>query len=60
MSQLAFLDAGLQWRVEAGEVDVVVGAASDDLRLADVFTITSDELFDGASRAFYAASRERT
>ena len=58
MSQLAFLDAGLQWRVEAGEVDVLVGASSDDLRLADMFTITSDELVDGASRAFYATSRE--
>ncbi len=55
MSQLAFVDSALQWRVEAGEVDVFIGASSEDLRLADVFTVTSDLLVDGASRAFYAA-----
>jgi beta-glucosidase len=57
MSQLAFLDADLRWRVEAGAVDILIGASSDDLRLADVVTITADALIDGASRAFYASSR---
>jgi beta-glucosidase len=57
MSQLAFLDAELRWRVEAGEVDILIGASSADLRLADVVTITSDALVDGASRSFYAAAR---
>ena len=57
MSQLAFLDADLRWRVEAGEVDILVGASSDDLRLADTVTLTSDALIDGASRAFYASPR---
>jgi beta-glucosidase len=56
MSQLAFLDADLRWRVEAGEVDILVGASSDDLRLADVVTITADAVIDGGSRAFYAAT----
>lgn len=59
MSQLAFLDAELHWRVEAGEVDILVGSSSDDLRLADVVTITADAMIDGASRAFYASSRVR-
>lgn len=52
MSQLAFLDAELRWRVEAGEVDILVGSSSDDLQLADVVTITADAMIDGASRAF--------
>ncbi len=57
MSQLAFLDADLRWRVEAGDLDILVGAASDDLRLTDVVTITGDAVIDSASRAFYATTR---
>jgi beta-glucosidase len=54
VSQAAFLDAGMRWRVEAGEVDVLVGASSQDLRLADMVSIGSDTLVDGATRGFYA------
>jgi beta-glucosidase len=57
MSQLAFLDVDLRWRVEAGDVDILVGAASDDLRLADLVTIAGDALIDGQTRSFYAVSR---
>ncbi|KQR52833.1 beta-glucosidase [Leifsonia sp. Leaf336] len=57
LSQLAFLDADLRWRVEAGDIDVFIGASSEDVRLADVLTITSDHWIDGSSRVFYAASR---
>jgi beta-glucosidase len=54
VSQLAFLDADMRWRVEAGEVDVMVGASSQDLRLTDAVSIGSDALVDGATRGFYA------
>jgi beta-glucosidase len=54
VSQLAFLDADMRWRVEAGEVDVMVGASSQDLRLTDTVSIGSDALVDGATRGFYA------
>jgi beta-glucosidase len=54
VSQAAFLDAGMRWRVEAGEVDVLVGASSQDLRLTDTLSIGSDALIDGATRGFYA------
>lgn len=57
LSQLAFLDSELRWRVEAGDVDVLIGASSEDLRLEGTFTITSDQLVEGASRAFYAVAR---
>jgi beta-glucosidase len=54
VSQLAFLDADMRWRVEAGEVDVIVGASSEDLRLKDTVVIGSDTLVDGRTRGFYA------
>lgn len=57
LSQLAFLDSELRWRVEAGDIDVLIGASSEDLRLEATFAITSDQQIDGASRAFSAISR---
>jgi beta-glucosidase len=54
VSQVAFLDADLCWRVEAGDVNVMVGASSEDLRLTDTVRIGSDALVDGKTRGFYA------
>ncbi|WP_066285304.1 glycoside hydrolase family 3 N-terminal domain-containing protein [Arthrobacter sp. B6] len=54
VSQLAFLDTDMRWRVEAGEIDVIVGASSEDLRLKDTVVIGSDALVDGRTRGFYA------
>ncbi|MGF6832451.1 beta-glucosidase [Paenarthrobacter sp. TE4293] len=53
-SQLAFLDAEMQWKVEAGDVDILVGASSADIRLKASINISSDALIDGKSRSFYA------
>jgi len=58
ISQLAFLDTDMQWRIEAGEVDIMVGASSDDLRLTETVSIVSDALVDGKTRSFYARSYE--
>lgn len=54
VSQLAFVDRDLQWRVEAGDIDVMVGASSEDVRVADTFAVTSDAIIDGAGRGFFA------
>ncbi|HWH98469.1 MAG TPA: glycoside hydrolase family 3 N-terminal domain-containing protein, partial [Pseudolysinimonas sp.] len=54
VSQLAFVDRDLRWRVEAGDIDVMVGASSEDLRLTDTFRISSDAVIDGATRGFFA------
>jgi beta-glucosidase len=54
VSQMAFLDADMRWLVEAGEVDVMVGASSNDLRLSDSITIVADAHVDGRTRGFYA------
>jgi beta-glucosidase len=57
MSQLAFLDTDMRWLVEAGEVDVLVGASSVDLRLAGVVRITGDLHIEGRTRGFVAHSQ---
>ena len=54
ISQVAFLDADMRWRVEAGEVDILVGASSEDLRLTDTVSIRADAVVDGATRGFFA------
>jgi len=54
VSQFAFLDAQMQWRVETGEVDLHVGTSSEDLRLTATVRIRHDALIDGARRGFFA------
>ena len=56
-SQLAFLDRQGHWKVEAGEIQVLVGAASDDIRGETAFTITADGYTEGPQRAFWAEAR---
>ena len=53
-SQLAFLDSQMKWKVEAGDIDVKVGSASNDIRLEESFKITEDLYVDGRTRGFYA------
>lgn len=40
-AQVAFWDAG-RWRVQAGRIDVMIGASSDDIRLRGSFTVAAD------------------
>ncbi|WP_432561780.1 glycoside hydrolase family 3 N-terminal domain-containing protein [Kineococcus sp. SYSU DK003] len=54
LTQLAFLDADLKWRVEAGEVRVLVGSSSEDVKLTGSVFIEADALIDGRHRSFYA------
>ncbi|HAL73782.1 MAG TPA: beta-glucosidase [Clostridiales bacterium] len=56
MSQLAFLDEKMRWKVEAGDIDVRVGSSADDIRLTGSFRIMNDGYIDGRTREFYAAS----
>lgn len=53
-SQMAFLDEDMRWKVEQGEIEVLVGTSSDDIRLTDKFEITEDQWIDGKTRSFYA------
>jgi beta-glucosidase len=56
VSLLAFLDAGMQWLVEAGHVELLVGASSNDIRLRDRFRISHSAHIDGRTRGFFATA----
>ncbi|AJG98232.1 beta-glucosidase [Clostridium beijerinckii] len=53
-SLVAFLDKDMKWKIEAGDIDVQIGSASNDIRLSSSFKITSDLYIDGKNREFYA------
>lgn len=53
-SQLAFLDADMNWLVEAGEYVLKVGGASDRIEQSAAFVIGDSKVIDGRTRAFYA------
>jgi beta-glucosidase len=54
--QFAFLDRDMNWVVEKGKMEVMVGASSEDIRLTGGFEITETKLIDGKSRGFYAVA----
>lgn len=54
MSQTAFLDGSMRWKVEEGDMDVLVGSSSQDIRLHDSFRITDSAYVDGRTRGFWA------
>ncbi len=55
--QFAFLDVDMKWIVEAGEMSVLVGASSEDIRLEDKFEIENTEYIDGKTRGFFAKTK---
>ena len=53
-SQLAFLDDDMQWIVEAGQINLEVGASSEDVRLRQSIVLPETYVIDGKTRGFYA------
>lgn len=53
-SQLAFLDTEMRWKIEAGEMELQVGASCQDIRQRVRFVIPADEWIDPKARAFFA------
>lgn len=51
VNQLAFLDSQMRWVVEPGEIRVMIGSSSADLRLRGVFNIAGAVTDVSASRA---------
>ena len=54
MSQMAFLDEGLNWRVEEGQFELRAGGASDHITQSESFEVIGTRIIDGAARTFYA------
>lgn len=52
--QTAFLDEDMRWKIEKGEIRVLIGASSEDIRLEDAFSINGDLWIEGRERKFYA------
>jgi beta-glucosidase len=57
MSQLAFLDEDMNWRVEEGVFELKAGGASDRIEIEETFDVTGTRLVEGPARAFYAKVR---
>ena len=53
-SQMAFLTKDMRWLVEKGEIDVLAGASSADIRLEGKFKITESLYIEGKKRSFFA------
>lgn len=54
LSQISFLDRDMKWKVESGEMKLMVGSSSEDIAQEAMFNITSDAYFEGATRGFVA------
>lgn len=52
VSQFAFLDEEMKWKVEKGEIELLVGASCEDIRLSDIVSISEDDYIDGKTRGF--------
>lgn len=53
-SQLAFYDIDMNYVVEPGTIEVMVGASSEDIRLRDTFTITGATTDAGLNKILFS------
>ncbi len=59
ISQLAFYNADMEFVVEPGNIDVMVGSSSEDIRLRGEFEITGSVLAVNGARPFTSEARCR-
>lgn len=50
-SQMAFLDKKMEWIIEKGEIRVMIGASSNDIRLKGAFSIADTAVIRGMDRS---------
>ena len=55
LSQTAFLNEKMEWVVEKGRIDLLVGASSKDIRERTYVDIKKDAVIDEKTRGFYAS-----
>lgn len=53
-SQFAFLDEDMQWKVEEGTMDILLGSSSEKIELSGALYIPESRIIDGKTRGFYA------
>lgn len=53
-SIMAFLNHDMKWMVENGEIEVLIGASSNDIRLNGRYKVIDTTIIDGSKRMFYA------
>ena len=53
-SQCAFLDSDMRWKVEKGEIKLMIGTSSDNLPLEGSVTIAEDLYMENSRRGYYA------
>lgn len=56
---LAYLDHNMEWKIEKGEVEVLVGASSEEIHAKDSFHVTETIMIEGRTRPFYAEAEEK-
>ena len=54
VSQMAFLDTDMRWKIEKGTILVEVGSSSEDIRLNGAYKVTENQWIEGSDRAFFA------
>lgn len=57
VSQFAFVDTTEHWKIEAGDMEVYIGASSNDLRLRGEFMVTENAYIDPKKRSFYTMGK---
>ena len=56
-SQSAFMDVDYRWKIEAGEIEVMLAASSNDIRLKSSYRIMDSCYIEGKDRAFWANNK---
>lgn len=59
LSQLAFLDRDMKWKIEKGSCRIELGSSSEDIQLSDTFKISEDAWIDGKKREFYTIGEQK-
>lgn len=52
--QMAYLDGGMRWKAEKGEIDVEIGASSHDIRLTGSYTVNGTAYYTSQNRPLWA------
>ena len=58
--QLGYIGSDKKWILEAGEVEILLGASSEDIRLKDSIKVIQDIPVDERNRKFYASAKINT